>query len=295
MSDYLWDRTGPVDDDVARLEQTLVPLRYHRPLHLPAQVSSSRPYLALAAAVLIGVFAWWLHPGVPQQPSAWHSGGKPLAAGQRIRTGPSRQLLEAADFGEIRVEPDSELTIGPKHRMTLRQGRMHALIWAPPGQFVVDTPSAKAVDLGCQYELSVDGAGDGFLKVETGWVAFQAGTLESFIPAGAACRTSRATGPGIPFYTDASPAFLSALDTGDLSGMLGAARPKDSLSLWHLLARVEAGDRRKVFERFRELTPVQVDERRALTLDREALDECWNALNLDDVDWWRTWKRAWRQ
>jgi hypothetical protein len=30
---------------------------------------------------------------------------------------------------------------------------IHAYIWAPPGEFVVDTPSAVTVDLGCACTL----------------------------------------------------------------------------------------------------------------------------------------------
>jgi len=60
---------------------------------------------------------------------------------------------------------------------------------------VVDTPSARAVDLGCQYTLNVDDRGDGLLKVTMGWVAFDTDGRESFIPAGAACRTRKRGGP----------------------------------------------------------------------------------------------------
>jgi hypothetical protein len=33
--------------------------------------------------------------------------------------------------------------------MALDHGLIHATIWAPPRSFVVDMPSAAAVDLGC--------------------------------------------------------------------------------------------------------------------------------------------------
>ncbi len=300
MSDYLWDRSGPVDDDVAQLERTLAPLRYRRPLELPESRSGSRRYLAVAAAAVIAVLGWQLDRGVPKQTTDWRIGDSaPLYAGQRVATGTSRLLIEAEDFGEVRLEPDSELRIGGRRRMALERGRMHALIWAPPGQFVVDTPSSRAVDLGCQYDLTVDEDGNGLLTVETGWVAFQFGKQESFIPAGAACRTSRRKGPGVPYFLDGTPRFTEALEAfesnrGGLATVLGEARSKDALSLWHLLTRVSPEDRARVFERFRSLVPVQVQPERVLALDRNALDECWNALRLDDAGWWREWKRDWR-
>ena len=110
--------------------------------------------------------------------------------GQTVRTGNlSQATLEAEDFGEVELKADSEMRIvetgSHAQRMDLRRGHIHALIWAPPRQFVVDTPSSKTIDLGCQYDLTVDESGDGFLTVETGWVAFQFQGKEAFIPAGA--------------------------------------------------------------------------------------------------------------
>jgi hypothetical protein len=300
MSDYLWDRRGPVDGEIAQLERTLAPLQYRRPLELPESSGGSRRYLAVAAAAVIAMLAWQLLRGVPKQATDWRIGdSSPLYSGQRLATGASRLLIEAADFGEVRLEPDSELRIGGRRRMALERGRMHALIWAPPGQFVVDTPSSRAVDLGCQYDLTVDADGNGLLTVETGWVAFQFGKLESFIPAGAACRTRRRTGPGVPYFLDGTPGFMRALEAFEsnregLAAVLREARSKDALSLWHLLTRVSGEDRVKVFERFRSLAPVQVEQERVLALDRNTLDECWNALRLDDAGWWRQWKRDWR-
>ena len=49
-ADYLWDRTGPVDPEVERLEQTLGTLRY-RPRATP--VGPRRGWLRLAAVVTL--------------------------------------------------------------------------------------------------------------------------------------------------------------------------------------------------------------------------------------------------
>jgi FecR protein len=312
MSDYLWDRSGPQDEEILALERALEPLRYRRPLdarRLPAPPSRSIPYMAIAASILLGVLAWRLEPGPPSQITAWsvNEGGPRLVAGQRLSTGNARVTLEAEDFGEVSVEPHSELSVvesrAGRQRMMLERGRIHALIWAPPRQFVVETPSARAIDLGCEYNLSVDSSGNGFVTVETGWVAFQFRGNESFIPAGAACRTYRQTGPGIPFFEDAPARFTDALarfestaDPEALSRVIAEARPKDGLSLWHLLSRVSVQNRRGVFDRFAQLVrlPPEVKPDRVLALDPHSLDLCWNALQLDDADWWREWKREWK-
>ena len=45
-------------------------------------------------------------------------------------------------------------------RIALDRGTIHAYIWAPAGEFVVDTPSAVTVDLGCAYKIKTDESGD---------------------------------------------------------------------------------------------------------------------------------------
>ena len=86
------------------------------------------------------------------------------------------------------LAPNSVLRTAGGKRLTLQRGELHAFIWAPAREFVVDTPSARAVDLGCEYTLNVDEKGDGMLRVALGWVAFQVGDREAFIPAGAHLR-----------------------------------------------------------------------------------------------------------
>jgi hypothetical protein len=209
--------------------------------------------------------------------------------------------LESEPVGRVELGPGSELRAATSRHLELRRGRLHAFIWAPPREFVVETASARAVDLGCQYTLDVDGAGNGLLRVETGWVAFQSQGRESFIPAGAECPTRRRDGPGIPFYEDAPQALtgaLAAYESGDdaaLSRVLAAARPRDGLTLWHLLPRVPPAARGDVFDRFAQLAGVPRELRAgAVWGDAKTLDLCWNALNLEDTGWWRGWERPWR-
>jgi ferric-dicitrate binding protein FerR (iron transport regulator) len=325
MTDYLWDRSEPVDPEIRDLEETLAPLRF-KPGNPPAMRRSFRPglrtYAAIAASIALAVAAWWVWPGTTGQATPWKIAdvdgtvqigratartSAVLKTGQEIRTGASSHaILEADDFGRVELQSGSELRMiesrDARQRFELNRGRIHALIWAPPSRFAVETGSARAIDLGCQYDLSVDEKGDGYLSVETGWVAFQFKQRESFIPAGAACHTARRQGPGLPFFEDASPAFREAVREYDVAGshaaldrILAQARPRDGLTLWHLLTRVPDDERAMVFDRFSELVPLaKVDRTRVLARDREALDLCWNALGLDSAEWWRDWKRNWR-
>ncbi len=305
MSEYLWDRSGPPDPEVEHLEHLLELFRHRRGMR------SSEPRVlasgaAIAASIALAVLAWQLLPTAISRPTSWtiaRIGGN-LIAGQALRTGALPVTLEAEDVGQVVVRAGSQVRVlessEGRERLELQHGAIHALIWAPPRKFIVDTPSARAVDLGCQYDLSVDANGNGLLTVETGWVAFQNRGLESFIPAGASCRTTRGRGPGTPFFADASPEFRESLERYESSGeranlqrVLECARPKDGLTLWHLLARVPAAERPPVFDRFAQLVPIPADvnRERALALDRGALDRCWNALNLDGAEW----KRGWHQ
>jgi len=302
--DYLWDRSGPADPDIERLEAELSTLRYRFDRGLPGarRQRASGGWLAAAAAVLLAASALLFRgAGTTAAPTAWRMGSVPVMQGQVLRSGDSQVTLESDPVGRIELGPASELRAASSRHLELRRGRLHAFIWAPPRQFVVETASARAVDLGCQYTLDVDGAGNGLLRVETGWVAFQSHGHESFIPAGAECRTRQQRGPGIPVYEDAPEALTSALtayETGNgaaLARVLAAARPRDGLTLWHLLPRVPAAARGDVFDRFAQLAGVPRELRAgAIRGDAHTLDLCWNALDLEDTGWWRGWERPWQ-
>ncbi len=296
--DYLWDRSGPPDLEVARLEQRLAPLRYrHGRLPRP-----SRMPWAVAAVVVAAAAGLVLMVTPPAQGTAWQLAGASLRQGQTVRTGSSAVRLEAEEIGRVDLAPNSILRTAGGKRLSLQRGELHAFIWAPAREFVVDTPSARAVDLGCEYTLNVDEKGDGRLRVALGWVAFQVGDREAFIPAGATCATRKHGGPGIPYFEDASDALRGGVerfeggDAGALTVLLAAAGPHDGLTLWHLLTRVPAAQRGAVFDRFRDLVqlPSAVSRDQVLQRDAHAIDQCWNALGLENTGWWRGWERKWQ-
>jgi len=240
-----------------------------------------------------------------------------LALGQTLLTDASSSaILNAGAVGEIQVDPGSRLRLlesrPGRQRLALDLGAIHAMIWAPPGQFVVDTPSAAAVDLGCAYTLRVDDKGDSLLVVTFGWVGFTLHGRESFIPEGAMCATRPGVGPGTPYFADAPPAFRAALEqldfgppapeaaparpqSGALDTVLANARPRDALTLWHLLARLDPSKRALVYDRLAAFVPppTGVTRQGILSGDKPMRDLWWNALGLGDTSWWRMWERDW--
>jgi hypothetical protein len=253
-------------------------------------------------------------PQVESNASGKKAGGAKLGVGQTLVTdGHSKANLSIADIGTVNVEPNTRLRSvggGNGHsRLALDRGTIHAYIWALPGEFTVDTPSAIAVDLGCSYTLQVDDSGAGILRTKLGWVGFKLDGHEAFIPAGAVCATRPKIGPGTPYFEDASASFRESLSKFDfaagsseernaeLSKILAEARQRDALTIWHLLSRVEESQRGAVYDRLATLVPppAGVTREGILRLDQKMLDSWWNQLGLGDVSLWRTWERSWSQ
>jgi hypothetical protein len=223
----------------------------------------------------------------------------------------STASIAVADIGRLELEPSTRLrllrSVKGRKQVALDRGTIRATIWAPAGEFIVDTPGAVAVDLGCMYTLKIDESGGGLLRTTLGWVGFQSNGRESFIPAGAASVIQPHYGPSTPYFEDSSDSFRSALADFDSSGAPGAqrtaalqiilrdARSRDSLTLWHLLSRVSEVDRPAVYDRLAALTPPPPGVTRdgILHLDRAMLDSWWNALDFGNIGLWRHWERSW--
>jgi len=345
--DYLWDSSGKADPAIRELERKLSRFRYQPgsvPEFPPAAsgmkiagVLSPRrlPFWMGAAAAIAVALLGWLALRTPKQPTpqqpAWSvaalegsprigdkairesSGPGKLLVGQVIETdGESRASLTLESTGEVQIEPDTRVrlllgTSPSRQRLELDRGTIQATIWARPGEFAVDVPSAVAVDLGCAYTLQVDDLGAGLLRTTLGWVGFRSDGRDSFIPAGAVCATRRGRGPGTPYYGDAPAALRAALAefdfdaqnpeerSADLATILKESREQDALTLWHLLSRVSEADRGRVYDRLAALVPPprEVTRSGVTQLDQRMLDLWWTRLGFGDISMWRTWEQSW--
>jgi hypothetical protein len=253
-------------------------------------------------------------PRIGEETISTNEGTSRLGIGQTLETDrQSRASLRADDTGKIDVDPSTRLRLlgmgsGLK-RIALDRGTIHTYIWAPAGQFVVDTPSAVTVDLGCAYTLQVDDSGAGMVRTSLGWVGFKLNSHESFIPAGAACATRPKVGPGTPYFEDASVDFRAALTrfdfedstpqqrAHDIAIVLATAHNRDALTLWHLLERVDDEQRVLVYNRLSHFVPppATVTKEGILRLDQPLLDLWWNELGFDDISVWRHWERSWAE
>jgi hypothetical protein len=336
--DYLWDRSAPVDDEVVRLERLLAPYAFKpaRIVSTSAPLPSARvPHarrrwrMALAAAAVLAMFSFGVRTWYQQrlqwpEAQAWQvasvlgdvridgrnaGGATALAPGKVLETGDGVVRLHAARIGEVAIGKGSRFTLvetrSGRHRVQLQQGRMWARVWAPPGTFAVDTPSAGVWDMGCEFVLTVNAASDGLLTVRSGWVQVDNGWSEAMVPESARVEIDVHGVPGTPYDLGASQAFIAALreidaqagtvDEEAIRRLIAASRPRDAISLLSLLTRRPQLAEGPLFDRMAQLMPVDaVVTREAIRIQGpHALSPWWSALPYPRIKrWWMQWPDA---
>lgn len=233
--------------------------------------------------------------GAPIIGTAKIKGTRQLGVGDWLETDTnSTAKIRVANIGHLDIAPNSRLQLvessHSEHRINLEKGRLEALILAPPRLFVVDTPSATAIDLGCAYTLDVDDEGNGLLHVKSGWVSLALAQYEAVIPAGATCVSKKGVGIGTPYYDDSSESLRKALryldfekpghNDSNLAILLSEARVRDAITLWHLLSRIDKypiSTREQIFDRLNQLVPIpeNISRHEILSGNREQLSLWW--------------------
>jgi hypothetical protein len=315
--DYLWDKSGEPDSELAHLEEVLGRLGGPAPpmgeiiVH-PRRAIFRRPWLlgfasaalamiALAVSVVwrVSRLDWMVIPvaGVPRLGSVEMTGNARLRVGELVETDEhSRAEISVGRVASLEMEPNTSLKLTQSglsgHRVSLEHGKLRAVIWARPKLFFVDTPSAVAVDLGCAYSLEVDAEGNTVVHVSHGLVSIESHGHNSYILAGAVCVARKGLGLGTPYYTDASPALIQALNEFDLHGqaealatVLSEARPKDALTLWHLIPKFSGPLRAAIIGRLAAFVPPppSVTAEGLSQGNSEMLDRWWNAVRMRPV------------
>ncbi len=275
MSDYLWDKSGKPDPEIEQLERTLGKLGYRAPqprrrLWIPL----------LAAAALLVLFVLYRRPRTPTGPSfeVARVEGNPRIESRTFKTtarlGVGWALetdhddiarVDMPGVGHVQVLPQSLVRLAETrpdhHRLSLERGAIHVKVNAPPRLFVVDTPAARAIDLGCEYVLTMSPEGVGTLEVRSGSVELEGKGHKATIPAGAMCGMRKGAGPGTPYFTRSAErlrAPLEKVDAGDwaaIDQVISATDHYDTLTLIHLLERAPEAHRPKLYARLAELSP----------------------------------------
>ena len=225
--------------------------------------------------------------GTPTIGSARLTGPSWLSKGDWLITdSTSSANVTVGRIGNAEVAPNSRLRLvsaSPSdHRLALERGSIHAKISAPPRLFVVETPAATAIDLGCEYTLDVDATGASRLHVHLGWVALTDRSRQTLVPAGAIATTRPGVGVSIPYYEDATVALRNgvltldehATDSAALGTVLTEARRRDALTLWHIVPLVSGVARERVVDRLATLVPMppRISRSDVRSLDESQLD-----------------------
>jgi hypothetical protein len=306
-NDYLWDPSENPDPEVVRLEQALEEFRFDpnkgARLVLPSQRPRGRRiFLAAAAIVTIvgGVVGTWRYSKadpwtvetITGNPRVTRGANGRIAAGGLVVTDAnSSARIAVGGVGVADVGPGSTVEVlrtdDGEHRLALERGILHASIWARPRFFVVETPAATAVDLGCVYTLSVDSAGTGMLAVTVGEVQLASGAPGVLVAAGTAARIYP-THVGLPFPINATAAFRNAVRLADETALsdsivdvlLRESDVQGTITLFHLLRRESPTMRSRTYDRLSTLVspPPGVTREAVANLDSAAMTELMDAL-----------------
>jgi len=330
--DYLWDRSGEPDPEVARLEKLLG--RYgstwsaaaRRRLPWRRKGGGKPPHsiwvaaavivviLVIAATAFVVRFRWrsgapWeivSVEGTPTINGELVSPNDRLGIGQTLVTDSrSRVRVRVARVGTLEIGPGSEVELiatgRHSHRIAMRRGVIDARVWAPPFTFGVNTPAGLASDVGCAFDLRYSSTA-GQLRVTSGWVDFDGDLRSSLVPAGAVSDLRQDLGPGTPYWDDAPAPLREALREFDatnsaesLQRVLAAARPRDAMSLLHILDRADRDRRGSIFDRAAQLAPppAGVTRERVVAADEHAMDAWRQSLGLGGAKkWWLHWRDA---
>jgi len=313
MSDPLFD--GPdgsaEDPELVALEQQLGAFKHAAPLREPPPRPPAHRRISPAIGVTIGVavaasavaFVWLGREHGPIASATPCAGGSgfafALSAGSATCGGAvaSRGTLpvgawletrrdavadvKVANIGDLTVYGDSRLrlvgTDATKHHLELARGHVAAKVTAPPRLFVVDTPGAAAVDLGCEYDLTVAPNGATHLRVTVGAVSLEGKDGITYVPAGHEVDLLPGHHAGTPVRIDAPPelrAAVAACDAGAPNGLaevVETAGRHDRVTLWNAVVRTRDP---AAVERLEEFAPLPDPALRDKILagDADALD-----------------------
>jgi len=288
--DYLWDKSGPADPDVERLEKLLAPLAHDAPLDELRLYRRRRrwPWLVIGGGLVAAAAAllvWWRQPEPPQVVARCTNGfaftarggtvanaGAAMATGVLcvggvLDTGAHEADLKIANIGAAELGAGTRVrldqTTAERHQLYLERGRMHARVDAPPRLFAVATPSAHVTDLGCEYTLDIAASGAGTIAVQSGKVELATSSGAIVVaPKGTHAHLLAGRRPSLPVVDGASAVLVAAVEEYEhgahdgIDRVLSSAEERDAVTVANLAQLVPASERRRVLDRLAQLVPV---------------------------------------
>jgi len=268
--DYLWDKSGQPDSEVQRLEKLLGGYRSAAPIPDFKRVAVIRrrpvwPFAVAAMLILCAILDVIRFYTPANRWRAIESSGNAdvphsiLRAGDVVRTERGSVRLQSRAVGTIDLGANTTVRLienrSRRHRLALAAGTIHAKTISQPGVFVIETPKARAIDLGCEYTLSIAPNGGGVLHVIAGWVDLTQGYEQSLVPQGASAMIENDGSLTVPVFDDAVPPFHAAIRNHDMPAILALARPRDAFTLLNLFRVATPDERGMLYERLNQLVP----------------------------------------
>lgn len=296
--DYLWDGTGEPNAEIQHLEALLGRYRSAAPMPDFKRVAVMRrdPLwpLAAAAALIIGIgLAVLFVSTLPNRWRATEASGiaviphSILRTGDVVRTEKGSVRLQSFAVGTIDLGANTTVRLienrSKRQRLALASGTIHAKTTSQPGVFVIDTPKARAIDLGCEYTLTIAPGGGGVLRVIAGWVDLTHGYEQSLVPQGASAVIESDGSLTVPVFDDAAPAFQTAVRTHDVPTIVALARTRDAFTLLNLFRLSTPDERMLLYDRLNQLVPAP------LSITRDSV-RYWTPSSTEL--WWRPVLRA---
>jgi hypothetical protein len=268
--DYLWDKSGEPDAEVQKLEALLS--RYGSAAAMPdfRRVAVIRrralgPFAIAAALVvcaILGAIRFYTPANRWRAIDASGNAEVPhslLRAGDVVHTECGSVRLESPAVGTIDLGANTTVRLienrRKRHRLALAAGTIHAKTTSQPGVFVIDTPKARAIDLGCEYTLTIAPNGGGVLHVIAGWVDLTHGYEQSLVPQGASAFIESDGSLTVPVFDDAAPGFQTAVRKHDVPTIVALARTRDAFTLLNLFRVSTPDERMLLFDRLSQLVP----------------------------------------
>jgi len=268
--DYLWDKSGEPDAEVQKLEELLG--RYRSAAAMPdfnrvavIRRHPLRPFAVAAALIvcaILGAIRFYTpanrwraidESGVADVPHSL------LRAGDVVRTERGSVRLQSPAVGTIDLGANTTVRLvenrSRRHRLALAAGTIHAKTTSQPGVFVIDTPKARAIDLGCEYTLTIAPNGGGVLHVIAGWVDLTHDYEQSLVPQGASAFIGSDRSLTVPIFDDAAPRFKTAVLQHDVPAIVALARTRDAFTLLNLFRLSTPDERMLLYDRLEQLVP----------------------------------------